>query len=271
MATADNPPSAESLVDGAVPHSPAISPDGRLVAYCVEAFDPDGAGSSRLWIGPSDGSASPARIGPEMECRNPHWSPDSASLMFLSGGQLHRLRIAGSSAGSPTEALTDRPAGVADCWPSADGRTVAVSAQDEAGGAYGEAADPIVWGHRPGARLRLLDLGTGELRTVEDLGDRHVVEVSQRPDGGPLAVISWAEPDIDPGVLTAELHLVDPASCAVRSLGPLGLLAGSPTWWQAHDGWHLSHLAVTPPGLVGGLAVLDVAVPRPAPRRNTAT
>ena len=39
--------------------------------------------------------------------------------------------------------------------------------------------------------------------------------------------------------------------------GPIGLDARSPAWW--HDGrhWHLAHLAVTPPGLIGGLAVFD--------------
>jgi hypothetical protein len=67
----------------------------------------------------------------------------------------------------------------------------------------------------------LLDLGTRALRMVDGLGDRHVVEVVQRPDGGPLAVISWATPEIDPGASAAELHVVDPQTLAVHDLGPL--------------------------------------------------
>ena len=31
-------------------------------------------------------------------------------------------------------------------------------------------------------------------------------------------------------------------------------------WWPADDGWHLAYVAKTPPALVGGHAVLDVAV-----------
>jgi hypothetical protein len=39
-----------------------------------------------------------------------------------------------------------------------------------------------------------------------------VVEVEQRPDGGPLAVISWACPHDEPGAFTVVLHLVDPGT-----------------------------------------------------------
>ena len=112
----------------------------------------------------------------------------------------------------------------------------------------------------PYSRLRLLDLGTRVLRVLDGLGDRHVVEVVQRPDGGPLAVISWATPEIEPGASTAELHTVDPGTGAVQDLGRVELEACSPAWWSAAGGWHLAYLAYTPPSLVG-LAVFDVTVP----------
>ena len=51
-------------------------------------------------------------------------------------------------------------------------------------------------------------------------GDRHVVEVAQRPDGGPLAVLSWSTAELDPGVATAELHVVDPGTGAGPGPGP---------------------------------------------------
>lgn len=262
MAAVGKLPSAELLVDGALPHSPVISPNGRLVAYCVEVPGPNGRRSSRLWVGPGDGSSPPTPIAPAVACQRPRWSPDSTSLLFRSDGRLHHVRMNGTEP-SAARILTDRQGGITDHWPLADGRTVAVSAQDEA--SQDEGGDPILWGHSPSARLRLLDLDTRELRTVDGLGDRHVVDVSQRPDGGPLAVVSWAQPDTDPGIFTAELHLVDPAGCAVRGLGRLELQAGSPTWWHAHDGWHLAYLAVTPPGPVGGMAVLDIVIPATGP------
>ncbi|HEY3868461.1 MAG TPA: prolyl oligopeptidase family serine peptidase [Actinocrinis sp.] len=255
--------SAELLVDGVEPQCPVISPDGQLVAYCLDSPAANGGRSNSLWIGPGDGSSPPAQITAEAGCEQPRWSPDSASLLFRSSeGQLHQARV-NTAEGSAAEVLTAWRSGITDHWPLADGKAVAVSARDEPAG--GDQGDPIVWGHTPCDRLRLLDLGTGELRTVDALGDRHVVALAQRPDGGPLAVVSWADPDTDPGIFTAELHLVDPVNREVRTLGPLELQAGSPTWWQADDGWHLAYLAVTPPGPVGGLAVLDIAVPESGP------
>ncbi|WP_328814624.1 alpha/beta hydrolase family protein [Nonomuraea cypriaca] len=136
---------------------------------------------------------------------------------------------------------------------------VAVVATDEP---VDERGDAKVWGEQERCgRLRLLDLDTGAFRVVHGLGDRHVVEVAQRPDGGPLAVLSWATPDIDPVDFVSELHVVDPESGKVQHLGRTALEASSPAWWIIGSTWHLSYLAVTGPGPVGGRAVFDVTVP----------
>jgi hypothetical protein len=50
-------------------------------------------------------------------------------------------------------------------------------------------------------------------------------------------------------------------SGAARHLGPAQAAASSLVWWRAEAGWHLAYLATTPPGLVGGAAVFDAAVP----------
>jgi len=118
----------------------------------------------------------------------------------------------------------------------------------------------MVWGERvPRSRLRLLDLSTGELRVVDGLGSRHVVELAQRPDGGPLAVISWASPEIDPGVTANELHVIDPQTGAVRDLGRIETEAQSLAWWNTDGTWHLSYLAMLGPN--GGRAVFDLRLP----------
>ena len=111
----------------------------------------------------------------------------------------------------------------------------------------------------PRNRLRLLDLATRELGVVDGLGERHVVELAQRPDGGPLAVISWISPEIDPGAVTNELHVIDPLTRAVHDLGRIEVEAHSLAWWNADGTWHLTYLAM--PGPNGGRAVFDVTVP----------
>jgi dienelactone hydrolase len=125
--------------------------------------------------------------------------------------------------------------------------------------------DAQVRGRAHPARLRLLDLRTRQIRSPALFGNRHVVDVVQRPDGGPLAVLTWSSPDIDPGLLEPTLHLLDPHTDHGRDLGPAAVDAHSPVWWPTGAGWHLTYLALTPPGLQAGTAVFDLAVPAAGP------
>ncbi|MEU6340659.1 prolyl oligopeptidase family serine peptidase [Streptomyces sp. NPDC046977] len=258
---------AELIVDSVAPRFPVVSPDGGAVVYLASTVGLRERPFTTLWLSAVDGSVPPRRLteGAGWYGR-PQWAPDSGSVFFTSGGQLHRVSVDGGE----VEALTSWQGGIAGQLPLADGRTVAVVAGDEpdaeAERREAEGDDAVVWGERVAcARLRLLDLASGELRLVDGLDERHVVHMAQRPDGGPLAVVSWSGPDTDPGVFTAELHVVDLATGAVRDLGPAGLDASSPAWWAADDGWHLAYLTTTPPDTVGGRAVLDVAVPEAGP------
>jgi dipeptidyl aminopeptidase/acylaminoacyl peptidase len=253
------------VVDGAVPSQPVISPDGRWVAYVVA---PVGHGGERrvcaLWVAAADGSSPAWKLTAGTAAdSDPRWAPDSASVFFLSdragSRQLHRVRVGGGEA----EVLTDWRGEISDARPLADARLVAVVATDEPTEEderrRADRDDAFVWGQqlRP-ARLRVLDLATGELRTVDGLGDRHVVELAPRPDGGALSAISWAAPDNDPGATTGELHVVDLETGTARGLGRIGTEARSPVWWQADGGWHLAYLAMPEP--FGGDAVYDVDV-----------
>jgi len=254
---------AELVVDGAVPSQPVVSPDGRWVAYVVA---PVGRGGERLlcaiWVAAADGSSPPWKLTAGMAAdSDPRWAPDSASVFFLSdrtgSRQLYRIRVGGGEA----EVLTDWGGEISDAWPLADGRLVAMVATDEPTEEdmrrLAERDDALVWGQQLRCgRLRVLDLATSELRTVDGLGHRHVVELAPRPDGGALATISWASPETS--VVASKLHVVDLGTGTVRDLGRTGTVARSPAWWQAGGGWHLAYLAMPVP--FGGDAVYDVAL-----------
>ncbi len=255
---------AEHVTDAEVPQRPVLSPDGRWVAYAV---GPSGLTRpwprAALWIAAADGSSPPRRLtdGAAWDSR-PRWSADSRSLLFASDRDHpgtpvpHRIAVDGGEAAAlPVPAGCGAPL---DHLPLGDGVTALIARE-----APDPAAPDIV--RSPAGRLWLTGSAAHPPRPVDGLADRHVVAMAPRPDGAALAVLSWAEPDIDPGVFTAQLHVVETATGAVRPLGATELEAGSPAWWyDAHTAaWHVCYLARTPPDPVSGLAVFDVAVPGP--------
>ncbi|SDJ02238.1 S9 family peptidase [Nonomuraea jiangxiensis] len=258
------------VVDGALPLHPVISPDGRWVAYTVapvgRAEDHPG---SAIWIAATDQSSSPRKLtAGTAKDFIPRWAPDSTSLFFGSDRarrgtiQVYRISVEGGEA----ETLTTWQGGISDYLPLADGRRIALVATeppaDEGERRTAGRDDAKVWGEQaPYGRLWLLELNSGRALVVNGLGDRHVVELAQRPDGGPLAVLSWATSELDPGCSSCEVHAVDLETGRVQPLGRAALEASSPTWWNTDGNWHLCYLATTLPGPVGGRAVFDLAVP----------
>ena len=74
---------AELLVDSAVPQPPAISPDGRWVAYLVTTVGTREHKLSELWVAPADASSPPARLtGGTAWVSLPRWA-SGLSLAFL--------------------------------------------------------------------------------------------------------------------------------------------------------------------------------------------
>ncbi len=270
---------AELVVEGRVPQAPALAPNGRLLCYVLAPTSRTGDHlDTELWLVDIDGGAASRRATSDtaMESR-PRWSADSGTLFFLSDRadrgtpQLHRLALADST---PT-ALTSWRTGIIDHLQLADPDLVALLAEDELSEQDTRRAldrdDAIVVGERePHARLRLLDPRTGQVTTPSVFGDRHLVELRQRPDGGPLAVLTQASADNDYGPRTGRLHLFDPATGTAEDLGPVEADAHSLAWWPGEDGWHLGYVALTPPVLQAGTAVFDLAVGSRVRRNRTA-
>ena len=210
---------ADLVVDGRDPRTPALAPNGRLLCHVLAPTSRTGDHlDTELWLVDTDGAVAARRATADTATESqPRWSADSETLFFLSDRadrgtpQLHGLTLADGT----MTTLTSWRAGVIDHLPLADPNVVALLAEDEPSELDERRArdrdDAVVVGEcEPRARLRLLDLRTGRVTTPNVFGDRHVVELRQRPDGGPLAVLTWASADNDHGPRTGQLHLFDP-------------------------------------------------------------
>ena len=269
---------AALVVDGRAPQTPALAPDGHVLCYVLAPLSwTGGHRDTELWLVDIDGAAASRRATSDTAAESrPRWSADPGTLFFLSDRadrgtpQVYRLTLADGAA----TAVTSWRAGIVDHLPLADPDLVALLAQDEPTEQDARRArdrdDALVVGERePRARLRLLDLRSGLVTTPAVFADRHVVELRQRPDGGPLAVLTQASSDKDYGPRTGRLHLFDPTTGAAVDLGAVGAEARSLAWWPGEDGWHLGYIALTPPVLQAGTAVFDLTLDSRVLRNRT--
>jgi dipeptidyl aminopeptidase/acylaminoacyl peptidase len=265
---------AEMIVDARVAEGVAVSPDGTRVAYAIA---PSGQLEehplSAIWIATTDGSLPPAKLtAGTANDGAPRWAPEGDALYFLSDRakrgtcQLYRIPLDGGEA----EALTDWEPGIVAATPLPGGTSVAVIAVDvdteEDKKRKEERDDAEVYGQRwPWQKLRLLDLGTREVTTFDDLGERHVVEAVPAADGAHIAVLAWPTPELDNLTWDGEILIVDVASGTVAHVCDLPS-GGSGLAWGA-GGRDLLFLATPSPGFRGGEVIFAVPAVGGAPRR----
>ncbi len=264
----------ELIADGLLPGDPQLAPDGRAVAYTVAPAgrrerEPQGA----IWLAATDRATPPRRLTAGVANDTiPRWSPDGRSLYFLSDrakrgeAQLYRLPLGGGEA----EALTDWRGGLAEFAPLADGRTVVLLAKDpptdEDERREREGDDARVWGERwPSRRLRLLDLDSRAVRTIDALGECHVSAFAPAPDGARIAVATWPNPDLDNGAFPTPLHLVDVESGAAHKLCDLPTGGNNLTWDRS--GESIAYIARAAEGGASGNGLFLLRVAEAAPRR----
>ena len=213
--------SEETIVDSLVADDVQASPDGSQVAFVVAPIGQPGEHpASAIWVARTDGTSVATKLTAGVaQDRGPRWAPAGDELFFLSDRvtrgtfQIYRIALAGGEA----EVLTDWDPGVAEIVPLASAEMVTFLAVDpetsEDKRRKEERDDADVYGERwPMQRLRLLDLDSRAVTTVEALETLHIAEAVPSSDGGRLAVIAWPTPELDNSLRQAEILVVDVAA-----------------------------------------------------------
>ena len=106
------PPEGATFVPGGIAGPPALSPDGKTIAFVVEQ-----SGQQTLWVRALNSLSGRELPGTE-GARFPFWSPDGRSLGFFTQDKLERIDINGGAA----EALASIPGGfrVSGAWGPGD-------------------------------------------------------------------------------------------------------------------------------------------------------
>lgn len=113
------------------PGEPALSPDGRSIAYTVTTTDV--AANRRrtdLWLAPSDGSGAPRRLSTDsLGGRSAKWSPDGRQIAFISSrGGAPQIWLHDVAAGRQRQ-LTRLSTGADGVLWSPDGRMLAFASE----------------------------------------------------------------------------------------------------------------------------------------------
>jgi serine/threonine protein kinase/Tol biopolymer transport system component len=189
---------------------PAVSPDGRTVAYAAGS-GPSEAADWDIWVTQPGGTPVNRTTGTTGRDLFPSWSPDGAQIAFWSdrdGGGCYVMPAMGGAARRVAAASRTDPN--APLW-SSDGRELSC--------VIGTPADAV---------LATFDVGTGQQRRQVALpGDGRRMFVTPSPDGRQVAMI------VSPGGLSADLaqlFLLDVATGRSAPVTSDQARAWSPAW-----------------------------------------
>jgi dipeptidyl aminopeptidase/acylaminoacyl peptidase len=224
---------AEELSDRKYPSSPAISNDGRFVAFVVQPVGkPEERDISSIWLSRNGASAQQFTTGLAGD-KSPVFSPDSKKLAFVSDRHEHkkyRLYVLPLDGGEAMRLGTVEGELSEPKW-SPDGAKVAVLVTDpeteDEKKRKEERNDPIVEEqHQKFTRLFVVDVETG--RTLQlTHGNRSVLAYGWSRDGQQLAIVTSPRTDVEAEFRDVELAIVPATGGRWRRLATLrGLASG---------------------------------------------
>ncbi len=237
--TAAQVPTIDDLVGLTSPGEVALSPDGSVLAYVVtETNWEDDRYEREIWLA-REGEKPFPFTNAERSSFNPQWSPDGASIAFLSDrtgkNQLYRM----SSNGGEAERLTDADDGVSDFDWSPDGGWIAVSMTDPKSEALENREKEMgefQWedeDHRM-THLWKLDLSSRALSRLTEGQAFTVDDFAVSPDGQRVAF--GARPFPDPSAaLQADIYVAEVEGPQVRKVVDWPGTDSSPLWSPEGD------------------------------------
>jgi dipeptidyl aminopeptidase/acylaminoacyl peptidase len=227
----DRPWTGEDILALKAVSDPNVSPDGRSVAYVVEALNPEkDAYQTDVWLVPATGGeARPLASSPASD-ESPRWSPDGRFVAFLSDRprpgvkeddeakrQIWLIRPDGGEAAL----LTAAPGSVQSFAWSADGKTIGFLAREPKSEARRKRekekddawtpSDNYGWN-----RLWVIDVASKQALQLTS-GDVHVSGLSLSPDGKSVAYAAQPTPLI-PDNFRSDLYVVPAAGGAATKL-----------------------------------------------------
>ena len=216
------PPTVDQILSLKRVGTPQISPDATLVAYVVRQANWDeNSYDTQIWIADARTGASRQLTAAKKSSESPAWSPDGATLAFVSDRtdkrQLYLINVSGGEA----YPLTSSDEGISRFAWSPDGAHIAFTASEPKPAGlkdrekkYGEFQ--IVDEDRRVTELFAIDVATKTIRTLTN-ATMSVGDFAWSPDGSSIAFDHQAT--TGPGASgTADISIVTVATAAVRPL-----------------------------------------------------
>ena len=238
-------PSFKDVINLQSVGSPAISPDGKAVAYTIRTTDwKDNRFDTEVWLWRQGAGSIQLTRSPKGSSSTPRWSPDGAWLGFLADrGDRQQLYVIGATGGEAVQ-LTSLKDGVSDYrWSPAGGKIAVAATEPESEAAtkakaqYGDFfaeendyrmthlwvvdADPTRWMGDSTMLPKPTRLTEGAAYTVGSF--------AWSPDGSRIAFDHRRDPLVHSSG-TADISVVTVANRAVTPLVARVGSDGSPVW-----------------------------------------